>query len=82
MLGGGGEAVADGGKVARAAAVERQARERAREVGRRGERGADRLAAAGVGEHPGDGVEAAADDRRVGRGTGEPAGEEPRARRR
>ena len=42
MLGGDGEAVADGGEVARAAAVERQARQRAGEIGRRGKVVADR----------------------------------------
>ena len=76
---GGGETVADGGEIARAAAVEGEPRQRPGEVGRGGEVAAEPLSEPGVGEHEGDRVEAAGDEGGVGRGTGETAGEQPGA---
>ena len=49
----------DGGEIARTAAIERQPRRGAGDVGRRRETLADRLAEAGFGEHPGDRIETA-----------------------
>ncbi len=77
-----GKPLADRGKVARAAAVERQAREGARKIGSGAERGADLLAAAGVGQHPGDRVEAPVDQRHVGRRAGDAGGPGAARRRR
>ena len=61
-----GETLADGGEIARAAAIERQARQGAGKIGRGGKGGADGLTPAGIGKHPGDRIEAPGDDRRVG----------------
>ena len=79
---GDGEPVADRGEVARAAAVERQARQRARRD-RAPRRASSRMRSAprGIGEHPGDRVEAAV-DRRRDRSRARPGGAPGAARRR
>ena len=63
------EAVAQRGEIARAAAVDRQPRQRAQEIGRRGERLAQRVAQRRRLDEKGDGVEPFV-DRRADRSSG------------
>src|SRR5207302_4016882 len=79
---GGRKAFADRGKVARAAAAEREARERARQIGRGGKLLAQVGAPGGVGDERRNGVVAARDRGRIRQRRREPLGEQARARRR
>ena len=73
------KSLADRRQIARAATLKRDARQRPRQIGGGGEPVAERPAATGIAREPGHRIEAPRDHRRVGRGAGEAAGEQPGA---
>ena len=73
------DAVAQAGKVARAAASDRQARQCARHVGRGAQRGPDIVARRAVGDKGGNRIQPPCDPRAVGERGGEALREQPRA---
>ena len=75
----GGEPVAHGGEIARAAAAEREARKSARDIGRGFQHGAEGVAKIAGIMQPFDGIEAAVDVLPVRQGCGEAAAEFARA---
>ena len=78
----GEDAIADGGKIARAAAADHDAGESARQIGRRLQPLAQVGARGAVVDESGDRVEAMRDLERVGQRRGKPLRQQPRARRR
>ena len=78
---GGEDAVAQAGEIARAAAPDRQPRQRARHVGRGAQRGADIVARGGVGHEGADRIEPARDRGAVGQRRGEPLCQQARSGR-
>ena len=75
-------AVAQAGEIARAAASDRQPRQRARHVGRRAQRGAEVVARRAVGDEGGDGIEPPRDRGAVGERRRQPLRQQPRSGRR
>ena len=76
---GGENAVAQAGQIARAAASDRQPRQRARHVGRGAQRGADIVARRAVGDEGRDRIQPPRDRRAVGERRREPLRQQPRA---
>ena len=80
-VGGGENAVADGGEIARTAAADREPRQRAGEIGRRLQSRARVGARRGVVDKARDRVEPLRDRRRIGQRRREPLRQQPRAGR-
>ena len=78
---GGQNAVAQAGKIARAAASDRQSRQRARHVGRGAQRGADIVARGAIGDEGRDRIQPPRDRRAVGERRRQPLREQPRSGR-
>ena len=79
---GGKDAVAQAGKIARAAASDRQPRQGARHVGRGAQRGSDVVTRGAVGDKGGNRIQPPRDSRAVGERRGEALRQQPRSGRR